>query len=290
MESLRFAKEMYRDFTTMHPTVVRKIRAHAQETATKLIKAEKFVMPEDCRFFEESFKALPEIRKLPYKSMLLYIPISEATKNQYEAINLGRNIEARALFVTQLENGKVQIDPTIRLLVDKEYRWLPDIRYYQINLDDITFKDGKYSIPGAVAEMHILAEGDHYSEDSEDGRNNLEAAFAEFESYALDVLALIEVLSCSNVEEKVCVAKKTRDKPAAFYDSYKVLTLKSASVHTSGEYIEGNGCPKREHLRRGHIRKQPYKSRGTIENIWINSVVINAGKGFGKVEKDYKVV
>lgn len=107
------------------------------------------------------------------------------------------------------------------------------------------------------------------------------------------VLSFIEALSCSNIKISN-LAKNQKRKgnkllPSKDIYQYKVLTIETkespTSVKSAEVSIEERHSP-REHLRRGHIRTQHYKDG--LKKIWINSTVVNAGKG-GKVDKEYLV-
>jgi hypothetical protein len=108
------------------------------------------------------------------------------------------------------------------------------------------------------------------------------------------VLGFIEALNCNNVKisdlDKRQKRKGTKLLPSKDKYQYKILTIDSQKRYNtnsknSGITVAERHSP-REHLRRGHIRTQHYKDR--IKKIWINSTVVNAGKG-SRIDKEYLV-
>lgn len=101
------------------------------------------------------------------------------------------------------------------------------------------------------------------------------------------VLSFLNALECSNVRIERSEPRKAgkKIKTAIPFDTYHVLTI---DVGRSGECSVGAGGighrSPREHLRRGHIvrpeGRRPY---------WRNATVVCAGRGFAKVEKDYRL-
>lgn len=96
------------------------------------------------------------------------------------------------------------------------------------------------------------------------------------------VLGFLNALQCSNVKIDKSSSKAGNVKSVYPFDSYHVLTIESAPGTKRGEGGSSHRSP-REHLRRGHIRRLPDKK------IWVNAAVIGAGKGGGKITKDYKL-
>lgn len=99
------------------------------------------------------------------------------------------------------------------------------------------------------------------------------------------VLELIEALSCKNVVPQKMPHKHSDIKHKALgFDEYYTLMVHSNKDSSSvNKHSGGSHRHAREHLRRGHIRRHP-----TAGNIWINSMVVNAGVG-GKIHKTYVV-
>lgn len=105
------------------------------------------------------------------------------------------------------------------------------------------------------------------------------------EEYAL--LNMLNALNCSNVGTTISRSKKIANKGALPFDSYHILTIQTKARKT----VDGqpgkqrDGRSPREHLRRGHIRRCH-----SGKTVWINSAVVNAGKGLPTVKKDYAIL
>lgn len=131
----------------------------------------------------------------------------------------------------------------------------------------------KHGVPFAVTSWHIS------------GLPELPPS--DFSDEVGALLCFLNALQCSNVE----VTKLPRQtsnlthREALKVDQYHVLSMKLPKGQSSktGPSNEMHRSP-REHLRRGHIRILQ-----SGEKIWINSTVVNAGKGYGKITKDYHV-
>lgn len=105
----------------------------------------------------------------------------------------------------------------------------------------------------------------------------------------LDVLmSFLNALQCSNVKIDRIDQNKSRKKikTAIPFDTYHVLTIEAPrkSVGYGNGNISEHRSP-REHLRRGHIVR-PGEGR---KPFWRNATVVCAGRGFNKVEKDYRI-
>lgn len=113
------------------------------------------------------------------------------------------------------------------------------------------------------------------------------------EFFATDVwvlVAFLNALACSNVTAQPLKppapipGRQPKKNPKA-QDVYHVLVLTTdpdqpGAVHGTS----GPGASKREHMRRGHIRRL-----ADGRKLWINATVVNAGHNFGRVSKDYQV-
>lgn len=97
------------------------------------------------------------------------------------------------------------------------------------------------------------------------------------------LLCFLNVMNCSNVHVDRSEPKhaKKHVKTALPFDTYHILTI-GTPVQSGTVSISGGSRFPREHLRRGHIRRL---SDG--RTIWINATVVAAGRGAGKVTKDY---
>lgn len=99
------------------------------------------------------------------------------------------------------------------------------------------------------------------------------------------VLSLLNFLACSNVVcERVNPIGKKSAKSGKVGDCYYVLKVVNKTSDIASSVSIGNRISPREHLRRGHMRKC---NSGKV--VWVNAAVVNAGRGHGKISKDYKV-
>lgn len=98
------------------------------------------------------------------------------------------------------------------------------------------------------------------------------------------LLGFLNALQCSNVRVEERHPKKSRVKSALPFDTYHVLTIDVAEGSEEKQGLGGSHRSPREHLRRGHIRRLSDGRR-----LWINATVVAAGRGAGKVMKDYSV-
>lgn len=117
---------------------------------------------------------------------------------------------------------------------------------------------------------------------------------ADWNAEMLVVMGLIEALSCSNITivNPNPQRKGKNAKISLPEDTYRVLQVEvaaSGEVKSSREDpITGRRSP-REHMKRGHIRRQWYPSSQEHRKIWINNTIVNPGVG-GKVLKNYQLV
>jgi len=95
-------------------------------------------------------------------------------------------------------------------------------------------------------------------------------------------IGLLNVLACSNVSTHRVNKKKEHSGKPKPYDSYWELVVERKEYDATG--IERPHRSPREHIRRGHVRKQPYKEG--IKSIWIQPTLVNPGTP-GKIYKDY---
>lgn len=97
------------------------------------------------------------------------------------------------------------------------------------------------------------------------------------------VFSLLEALNCFNVRIASSHAKKPKKLKCAIpFDDYHVLVLgaKNNNIVRQGSF-ETHRSP-REHLRRGHIRRLKNGKK-----TWVNSTIVCAGRGRGRITKDY---
>ena len=106
------------------------------------------------------------------------------------------------------------------------------------------------------------------------------------------LLEFLEALSCKNVSHapmgkvsKVMNDMRTRKGKTPFYETRELIINSGASSGKVSDVVNVPGglyTPKRQHLRRGHIRRL---EKG---NIWINSCIVGSAE-LGVIHKTYKI-
>jgi hypothetical protein len=113
------------------------------------------------------------------------------------------------------------------------------------------------------------------------------------DSFADDAWVLVSflnALACSNVtaqplQQPAPIPGRQQKKPSKTQDVYHVLGLTYGADQSDAAHgASGSGGTKREHMRRGHIRRL-----ADGRKLWINAVAVNAGRNFGRVTKSYQL-
>lgn len=143
-----------------------------------------------------------------------------------------------------------------------------------------------------ASEMTSIAKTDYLLRDGREVsiRFPIEETVDERAAYDIrTLLQLLNALQCSNVNIERSEAKRSgkKIKAALPFDSYHILTIDTGKTGESASLANGGGSHRspREHLRRGHIVR-PGEGR---KPFWRNATVVCAGRGFNKVEKDYRI-
>ena len=228
-------------------------------------KAQKFMLPEGGRLYDDrSLRALDENEplRLPFPVIALEYH-SDTTKQPAD----GELLVSRKIVFAREEADKIVM--TIVVWMDRDQQWypfpeaaLPLTGYLNRN---VVSADGYVSIVFHAADPRV--------------------PMSDYGDELGALLCFINALQCSNVHIERSEAKKPgkKIKAALPFDDYYVLDVdmpgKSALTSASGTHRSP-----REHLRRGHIRRLESGKR-----IWVNAAVIGAGKGAGKIFKDYNV-
>jgi len=258
----------------------------------KAVKAQKFILPNGGRIFDTDFKALPDILNLPFPEIVI----------EYSCHGLGGGLVEeqigdaavsapnRIVFATQETNfitvcTMVQYKTPTTYWVFMPYAALITLK----SSDNNVLPNPLVSKKPIIKSINNNFIGVSYYDIGDIAKQRLGDDWEKFAAMDLNdeigaVLALIEALSCKNVQiEKLPVRKpnKTAAKRGALlFDEYSVLTIN----RTNNNYAAVGGTHRspREHLRRGHIR---HLSTG---NIWVNSTVVSSNAG-GKINKIYKL-
>lgn len=267
--------------------------AHVNDIIQAAQKAVKFVMPVNGRIFETNFSGLPEIVKLPFKTIVIEYEVDsmnsmaeevfgpDVTKpamkrivyaeQQNEAIIIASIVafqepsgdlwQVQPFFTEILPKGVVPDDASVEDIPQlKDYGRLEELR---VRLYDM----------GGMAQYV-------YGDDWE------RHAYVDMNDESSAVLSLIEALTCRNVSFEALPVKKNKGaqmRGALPFDEYHTLIVNARNrASDSSEDQGGTHRSPREHLRRGHIRRLP------TGNVWVNSTIVNAGF-HGKVIKSYEV-
>jgi hypothetical protein len=232
-----------------------------RDVAAKMRNAPKFLLPYNGMIFDTYAKHAADL-KLPYDRFVMEFP---------------REGAEQIVFVEQLEDNIIEISSsfwdfnrnawTTALCVMRLEQFEP-IRLKTIEgkpaYTGISTRAKVYGIPGGTEEEHV------------------------YEMIGMGVFSLISLvtaLSCKNVvqtEIKPSKPKKGNKLCAKKDDTYRILEVTGKEYDLNGTE-HSVGTPRREHLRRGHVRRLP---KG---NIWVQACVVNAGSKLGKVTKDYSI-
>ena len=256
-QHLNYCRQALKQFA-QSPAAVNDFQKEYQPSAAKMLSvAEKFMLPLGGRLFDDKhYKAMDETEALRLPFQVIALEYASATD---------KNFSRRILLAIDYENSdSIVVMPIIH--DDKKSIWfclppafIPRIGY--LSRENAT----KEEVP-FVVNMPDGIEGQEYG--CEIGT----------------LLCLLNTLQCSNVHlEKRKAKANTKVKNALPFDDYYVLSVDSKQPISN---ISGGGTHRspREHLRRGHIRRLE-----TGRKIWVNAAVIGAGKGAGKITKDYLV-
>lgn len=245
------------------PEITRKVISNAMDLYTA---SQKFILPEDGRLLDDpAFKALDETRplNLPFPFIAL-----EYT-NQIKHINQGESPSSkRIVFARDREDGIVM---TIVFYADIYHVWvvlpecyIPKVNYLNRKMKD---RDGNVAIHMQCVDPSVP-------------KSDLSGELGA-------LIGFLNALQCSNIHIEKSYPKKVNKKvkSALPFDVYHILTVDLNHKLSDCLHLERPHRSPREHLRRGHVRRYP---NGI--SIWINNTVVNAGKGFARVDKDYRMV
>lgn len=249
----------------------------------------KFTIPDNGKLIDDSFKGLDgSILKLPYQNILLefYSDTDEGLqKNILIASEIDNAIRVSLICdhsskETKRVFGSWGIVPCYAMIVRNDE---------ELALRKTSMQDSSGALLSGIS-FSGIAINLHLAE-MENSTLFKEHANAVFIHAIMALFEFLEALSCSNVyvENEKYSKNKKQKRPAGIQYTYKVLKVNITTNREKAVRESANECSEeraiaRQHLRRGHIRKQPYKD--CIKKIWINPTIINAGHG-GMVSKEY---
>jgi hypothetical protein len=107
------------------------------------------------------------------------------------------------------------------------------------------------------------------------------------------VRLLVVLLATKNIEKDVetCNKPNSRNRREQTLSKYSsTTTIKIGAISKTMRSEGGTGGPVRPHLRRGHIRNQPYgPGRLEAKRIFIQPMFVNADQGWIDAQKEYRV-
>ena len=118
-------------------------------------------------------------------------------------------------------------------------------------------------------------------------------AWSEWVAFAT-VKLLVVLLATKNIKKEVQTCNKPnsrnrRERKLSQYSS--VTTISIGKITETMRSVGAHGGSVRPHLRRGHIRSQPFgKGRSETKKIFIQPMFINADQGWIDAQKEYRVV
>jgi hypothetical protein len=258
----------------------------------KAVKAQKFILPNGGRIFDTDFKAVPDILNLPFPEIVMEYSCQglDGGLVQEQIGDASVSAPNRIVFAKQQDNF-------ITVCTMVQYKTPTTYWYFMPYLALITLKSSDNNVlPNPLASKKPIIKSItnnfitvSYYDIGDIAKQRLGDDWEKFAAMDLNdeigaVLALIEALSCKNVQiEKLPIRKPNKSaakRGALLFDEYSVLTI----TRTNNNYavVVGTHRSPREHLRRGHIR---HLSTG---NIWVNSTVVSSNAG-GKINKIYKL-
>lgn len=257
-------------------------------------KAIKFINPVNGKILDDNLKGLPDKLNLPFDSIVVEFPVKFTEGEIKNTQETGGDIITKTIVIAnQFEEDK--IDMYFLLFSKNMNEWIfypvtarVRLEQYSENIHGLNFKNNNYVDSNnniIITEFTNFNGTNTY--DEKRYPSLYDGARVQLHHPISAVLELIEALSCSNVKtsplsvRKVNKSSKKKGTVSPF-DTYHILTVTGREGCTEdSEGTESTDKSRREHLRRGHIRR--YK---TGLKIWIQSCIISAGVG-GVVTKDY---
>lgn len=262
-------------------------------------RGQKFILPNLGRIIDNELAGIPEIVKLPYRTVVLeYTAIGDSGGKSYVERLSGDDTvlsTKRIAIAEQAENAilihVINFSDTFKKWVFLPYRAIVSTdKKSDSELEAVK----QYIDPRLRAQENDKVTGFVVAFQPLDGAENIVddwklSAAADMNDEIRAVLELIQALGCRNISAKsigITPHPPAKNKKKAYpYDEYHILTVDVSNSGTSesGASTVGDRRSPREHLRMGHIRR--YKS-GIC--VWIQPTIINAGVG-GKITKTYSV-
>lgn len=272
-------------FERKFPEYAKRVKGILSEAA----RSKKFVLPNGGRIFDTGLRAMPDVIRLPFPTIVIEYEAGDAIGVSEQVFGKENTTAAPKRIAYAQENDDGWIDVVV-IAGTRDGNWalLPyfaSVHSYEEGMmcsidQEIASKTNAKAVNGLVTVMHKIGEVANQVDQWE-----LRARVDTLDEVN-SVLSLIEALSCINVSSDPIPIRKSNKSSAKRgaipFDEYHTLTIKPSSgikYDTAGS----SGRTPREHLRRGHIRRISGGRR-----IWVNSCVVGAGS-IGKITSDYEI-
>lgn len=226
----------------------------------------KFLLPEGGRLIDDTeYRALDESEelKLPFP----FIALEYHRDDEDKPLETGQVVTTKAVVFARERDDVIVITPVV--FYDEAGFWAP---MPEAAIPKTGYLDRTVVVEGYTAVKVYLA----------DNRLNIKD-YAD-EVYAL--MCFLNALQCANVKTQSIPPRKAKKKAksALPFDTYHMLTIDLGPRDSAQRGEDYTHRSPREHLRRGHVRRYESGLR-----IWVNATVVNAGRGFARVKKDYRM-
>lgn len=234
--------------------------------------SQKFIVPDHGRVLDDNeLRALDpaEPLHLPHTFIAIEFSVLSDKGVKYpgdERFDIQRS--TRRIAFCRQDDAAIYV--TVAFFTDADGTWTT---LNEAIIDRADFIDPARSLPGSPCIKFSVPRGARH-------RDWADEIFA--------MLSLLNAMSCSNVHtEKIVQSSATKKTKAGLpFDDYHVLTVDiNRTASQPGAPLDINRRSPREHLRRGHVVKPEGR-----RPFWRNATVVNAGHGYGKIQKDYAVI
>lgn len=282
---------LYRDLVKFSQKDKTKLGQTGMAVAKTYKDAQRFVLPRNGLILDNGGDALEAELRLPFPTIILEFEsdlIKEPNFDISEQLDkmsfLSDVYDRHIVFAREIEGDKLEIQLSSRFAhyqgMHGQWNTAPFKMIFPWKLVD-------KGVDAKIEPTHVAAlEWSKLIGGNDDAMRGIGALFLRPAFKA--VTELLEALTCSNVKAELKPNKKRLQgrRPGELpYDDYHELVVEVRGAKSGSESTESaeQGPKRREHLRRGHIRR--YKSG---LKIWVQAHVVNAGAA-GRIDKHYRV-
>lgn len=277
MEHLNYCRQMVKQFTE----TMEKRRAPIEESGRRHFVAlsaaidlaqmsQKFILPDGGLLLDDhEFRALDEDEPLSLPHPFIAL---EYRRDKTACLEPWEVASSKAIVFARQRDNEIALMPVVWL--DLQSLWVP---FPEIWIPRTRYINRTAKAPGRGHVAFAI------------GRADDRIPVSDYQDEVYCLMSMLNALQCHNVRVETSVprramlAGRAKRKGALPFDTYHVLTLDVPGGSRCGAG-DGHGRSPREHLRRGHIRRLHDDRK-----IWVNATVVAAGRGAGKVHKDYRM-